>query len=138
MKDLILQLKEKGKTVVMCSHLLAEIEDVCDRVAILFEGELKLLGTVDELLESQGETQLRASSLPQDAIPEIEAVLARHGAKLEGGSHPKRTLEELFLDTVTVSTARPGQRHVDGASRPPATSESPTAPAAYATTKVSP
>ncbi|MBA3313378.1 MAG: ABC transporter ATP-binding protein [Planctomycetaceae bacterium] len=113
-KDLILQLKSEGKTVVMCSHLLAEIEDVCDRVAILYNGELKLLGTVDELLQSQGETQLRTTAIPQDAIREVEAVLARHGAKLEGVSHPKRTLEDLFLDTVSSSAARPGQRFVDG------------------------
>ena len=117
-KNLILQLKEKGKTVVMCSHLLAEIEDVCDRVAILFNGELKLLGTVDELLESQGETQLRATTIPPEAMQDIEAVLARYGSRLEGVSHPKRTLEDLFLDTVSVSAARPGQRFVDGTAPP--------------------
>lgn len=114
-KDLILQLKSEGKTVVMCSHLLAEIEDVCDRVAILYNGELKLLGTVDELLQSQGETQLRTTTVPPEAVKEIEAVLARHGAKLEGVSHPKRTLEDLFLDTVSASAARPGQRVLGGA-----------------------
>jgi len=119
-KDLILQLKSEGKTVVMCSHLLAEIEDVCDRVAILYNGELKLLGTVDELLQSQGETQLRATAIPQEAIAEVEAVLARHGAKLEGVSHPKRTLEDLFLDTVSASAARPGQRFLGGAAPAPA------------------
>jgi ABC-2 type transport system ATP-binding protein len=118
-KDLILQLKSEGKTVVMCSHLLAEIEDVCDRVAILYNGELKLLGTVDDLLQSQGETQLRATAIPQEAIKEVEAVLARHGARLEGVSHPKRTLEDLFLDTVSASAARPGQRFLEGAAPPP-------------------
>ena len=112
-KDLILHLKKQGKTVVMCSHLLAEIEDVCDRVAILFNGELKLLGTVDQLLESQGETQFRTTAVSPEAIQEIEAVLERHGAKLENVSHPKRTLEDLFLDTVSASAARPGQRFVE-------------------------
>lgn len=112
-KDLILHLKKQGKTVVMCSHLLAEIEDVCDRVAILFNGELKLLGTVDQLLESQGETQFRTTSVPPEAVKEIEAVLARHGAQLENVSHPKRTLEDLFLDTVSASAARPGQRFIE-------------------------
>lgn len=117
-KNLIRQLKERGKTVVMCSHLLAEIEDVCDRVAILFNGELKLLGTVDQLLESQGETQLRATSIPDEAIREVEEVLTRHGARLEGVTHPKRTLEDLFLDTVSASAARPGQRFLDGSTPP--------------------
>lgn len=112
-KDLILHLKKQGKTVVMCSHLLAEIEDVCDRVAILFNGELKLLGTVDQLLQSQGETQFRTTAVPPEAVQEIEAVLARHGGKLESVSHPKRTLEDLFLNTVSTSAARPGQRFVE-------------------------
>ena len=111
-KDLIAELKAQGKTVVMCSHLLAEIEDVCDRVAILYNGELKLLGTVDELLASQGETQLRTTALSPEAMSEVRDVLARHGATLEDVSHPKRTLEELFLHTVSVSAARPGQRFV--------------------------
>ena len=108
-KDLILSLKQQGKTVVMCSHLLAEIEDVCDRVAILYNGELKLLGTVDELLASQGETEIRTSALPPAAISEVQEVLKRHGATLEKVSHPKRTLEDLFLHTVSTSAARPGR-----------------------------
>ncbi|NCX87630.1 MAG: hypothetical protein EBX02_00725, partial [Betaproteobacteria bacterium] len=44
MKDLIIDLKKRGKTVIMCSHLLADVEDVCDRIAVLHQGELKELG----------------------------------------------------------------------------------------------
>lgn len=51
MKDLILDLKKQGKTVLMCSHLLGDVQDVCDRIAILYGGELKVLGRVDELLK---------------------------------------------------------------------------------------
>src|SRR5882672_1253068 len=51
MKDLILKLKEQGKTIVMCSHLLADVQDVCDRIAILYAGELKELGRVEDLLK---------------------------------------------------------------------------------------
>src|SRR5437016_7008791 len=47
MKDMILRLRDKGTTVVMCSHLLADVQDVCDRIAILHQGELKELGRVD-------------------------------------------------------------------------------------------
>ena len=50
MKDLILRLRDQGKTIVMCSHLLADVQDVCDRIAILHQGELKELGRVDSLL----------------------------------------------------------------------------------------
>jgi ABC-2 type transport system ATP-binding protein len=118
----------------MCSHLLAEIEDVCDRVAILYNGELKLLGTVDELLQSQGETQFRTTSVPPEAVKEVEAVLARHGARLEGVSHPKRTLEDLFLDTVSASAARPGQRFLSGAAPGPGGDGAGAREAAVATT----
>ena len=49
----------------MCSHLLADVQDVCDRIAILYGGELKVLGTVDELLQEQDETQLLTSQLDE-------------------------------------------------------------------------
>ena len=107
-KDLILSLKGQGKTVVMCSHLLAEIEDVCDRIAILSEGELKLIGTVDELLRSRGETQIVAPELSAEAQAEVEAVLARHQVRADV-TRPKKTLEDLFLRTVSESAARPGR-----------------------------
>src|SRR3990172_987014 len=48
MKDLIIKLREEGKTILMCSHLLADVQDVCDRIAILYQGELKEMGAVDE------------------------------------------------------------------------------------------
>ncbi len=75
MKDLILRLKAQGKTVVMCSHQLADVQDVCDRIAILYAGELKLLGKVDDLLQEHDETQLLTSSLSDSVVQEIEQVL---------------------------------------------------------------
>src|SRR5579862_2252188 len=74
MKDLILRLKQQGKTVVMCSHQLADVQDVCDRIAILYAGELKLLGKVDELLQEQNETQMLTSPLSDGAVKEIEQI----------------------------------------------------------------
>jgi ABC-2 type transport system ATP-binding protein len=114
MKDMILKLREQGKTVVMCSHLLADVQDVCDRIAILYGGELKVLGTVDELLQEQDETQLLTSRLSNEAIQEIEAVLAKHEANVVKVDHPKATLEDLFLRTVHESKTRPGRRFVPG------------------------
>src|SRR6187401_2571462 len=61
MKDLIIKLRDQGKTVVMCSHLLADVQDVCDRIAILHQGELKVLDRVDDLLRDQDVTLIRAS-----------------------------------------------------------------------------
>ena len=63
MKDLILKLRDEGKTVLMCSHLLADVQDVCDRVAILYQGELKEMGRVDSLLKVRDVTEIRAAGL---------------------------------------------------------------------------
>ena len=63
MKDLILSLKAQGKTVLMCSHLLADVQDVCDRIAILYQGELKELGRVDRLLTVQDVTEIQIKGL---------------------------------------------------------------------------
>jgi ABC-2 type transport system ATP-binding protein len=111
MKDLILKLREQGKTVVMCSHLLADVQDVCDRIAILYAGELKVMGRVDDLLTDQGVTELLTTRLSDTALKEVEAVLARHGAELKTVSHPTSTLEQLFLRTVKESEERPGRRY---------------------------
>jgi len=111
MKEMIIELKNQGKTVVMCSHLLADVQDVCDRIAILFQGELKVMGSVEELLISQGETQLLTTELNDSTIEEIKEVLARHKAELKSVDHPKATLEDIFLKTVHESIERPGRRY---------------------------
>lgn len=113
MKDLILRLKAEGKTVVMCSHLLADVQDVCDRIAILYGGELKVLNRVDELLKDQGITEIKAENLSPEAIKEIEEVIAKHKSKVLSVDHPQNSLEELFLKTVQDSVARPGTRNVN-------------------------
>jgi len=110
MKDLIIDLKERGKTVIMCSHLLADVEDVCDRIAVLHQGELKELGRVDELLKVTDITQIRSTGLPVEAYDEIRAVIERHGGtEVEIGS-PTTTLEDLFLEIVQDTESRPGRR----------------------------
>ena len=110
MKDLIIRLREEGKTVLMCSHLLADVQDVCDRIAILHQGELKELGRVDSLLTVQDVTQVQAEGLSDEAKEEIQAVIERHGGKLLSMENPTSTLEELFLSIVRDSEARPGRR----------------------------
>jgi ABC-2 type transport system ATP-binding protein len=114
MKDMILRLKGQGKTVVMCSHLLADVQDVCDRIAILHQGELKELGRVDDLLTVEDVTQIRARGLSQETINEIQSVIERNHGQLVSVEHPTTTLEELFLSIVRDSEARPGRRAVEG------------------------
>lgn len=110
MKDLILRLKSEGKTVLMCSHLLADVQDVCDRIAILYKGELKEMGRVDRLLTVRDVTQVRAQGLPEAAKEEIRQVIQRHGGQVLGIENPSSTLEELFLKIVRESEEHPGRR----------------------------
>ena len=110
MKDLILDLKKQGKTVLMCSHLLADVQDVCDRIAILHQGELKEYGRVDDLLKVRDVTEIRATGLTDDYKAELRAVIERHHGHLQRLDNPTTTLEELFLEIVQDAEARPGRR----------------------------
>lgn len=110
MKDLILELKAQGKTVIMSSHLLADVQDVCDRIGILHQGELKELGRVEDLLKITNETEIRATNLSNDAKQKIEQIISDDGGKLLFYGNPTTTLEELFLNIIEESEARPGKR----------------------------
>jgi ABC-2 type transport system ATP-binding protein len=114
MKDLIIDLKSRGKTVILSSHLLADVEDVCDRIAVLHQGELKELGRVEELLRVTDVTQIRAKGLSAAAADEIREVLRRHGGTDVEVGNPRTTLEDLFLDVVRDTEARPGRRARQG------------------------
>lgn len=109
MKDLILKLREQGKTVLMCSHRLDDVQDVCDRVAILHQGELKELGRVDSLLKLRDVTEVRVDHLSESALAEVRAVLDRHQVTYKV-DHPTSTLEDLFLNIVREAETRPGRR----------------------------
>ncbi|MCE9607442.1 MAG: ABC transporter ATP-binding protein [Planctomycetia bacterium] len=110
MKDLIVDLKRQGKTVLMCSHLLADVQDVCDRIAILHQGELKEIGRVDALLKVRDVTEIRATGLTEACKDELKAVIERHHGRLQRIDNPTTTLEELFLEIVQDAEARPGRR----------------------------
>jgi ABC-2 type transport system ATP-binding protein len=118
-KELIRELRERGKTIVLSGHLLADMQDICDRIAILHRGELKEVGQVADLLTVQDVTQIKARNLPEPALREVREVLERHGAELLAVDHPTTTLEELFLRIVRESDLHPGRRRV--AERVPAT-----------------
>lgn len=112
MKDLILALRDQGKTILLCSHQLADVQDVCDRIAILHQGELKELGRVADLLKVQDITEVHAAGLSDEAKAEIAEVIRRHGGDLKSIDNPTATMEDLFLNIVRESEARPGARRV--------------------------
>jgi ABC-2 type transport system ATP-binding protein len=108
MKDLIVRLRDQGKTILMCSHLLADVQDVCDRIAILHQGELKEMGAVENLLSVRDITQIQAKGLSDDAQEQIREIIANDKADLVSMENPTTTLEDLFLGIVRDSKARPG------------------------------
>ena len=116
MKDLIRVLKREGKTVIMCSHRLEDVQDICDRIAILHEGDLQSYGKVSDLLRDTMRVEMRASQLK--ITPELERdmreLLARHGGSLDSLGNPTTTLEDYFLRIVEESKARPGRRFLPG------------------------
>ena len=100
MKDLIVSLKDQGKTVLLCSHLLADVQDVCDRITILFRGKMQTLGSVKDLLQVKDVTQIEASGLTPQQIEETRLFMSRMGAGNAQITHPTTTLEELFVRVV--------------------------------------
>ena len=105
-KDLILMLKKRGKTVIVTSHLLSDIEDVCDRVVILYGGRIRAEGTLNELLTIQSTNRITTPNLPPAAMEKLLEVL-RSNLKDEEIKidHPRMSLEEFFLDVVNKAQA---------------------------------
>src|SRR5580698_4531240 len=105
MKDLILSLKAQGKTVLLCSHLLADVQDVCDRITILFRGRMQTLGEVRDLVQVKDVTQIQTRGMTGDQVGEIRTFLQRIGVNDTVVTHPTTTLEDLFIRIVRENTA---------------------------------
>ena len=105
-KDLILMLKKRGKTVIVTSHLLSDIEDVCDRVVILYGGRIRAEGTLNDLLTIQSTNRITTPNLPPAAMEKLLEVL-RSSLKDEEIKidHPRMSLEDFFLDVVNKAQA---------------------------------
>lgn len=105
MKDLILELAERGKTILLCSHLLADVEDVCDRIGILYGGRMQMEGPVDSLLKKTDETQILASGLSSSALEKIQSIIEAEKADCSITS-PMDKLEDFFIRTVAEAQRR--------------------------------
>jgi len=99
-KDLILTLAKRGKTVLLSSHLLADVEDVCDRVAILYNGQIQAMGSVKELLEEQNRYQISFADLPKESLEHLLEQVRRETGQPVELERPQRNLEQFFLDVI--------------------------------------
>ena len=100
-KDLITMLRERGKTIVICSHLLSDVEDICDRVMILYGGKIRATGALSDLLKVSTSNTITTPAL-SPAVTEKLLLILRENLKENEFQidHPKRTLEEFFLSVV--------------------------------------
>lgn len=101
-KDLILELAKRGKTVLLCSHLLADVEDICDRIAILYGGRIQTEGRVREMLRQTDKRQITAGSISDTAVEKIKQII--HSEKSDCVvSSPMDRLETFFIKTIATA-----------------------------------
>tara|TARA_B110000093_G_scaffold26406_1_gene25661 strand:- start:2917 stop:3807 length:891 start_codon:yes stop_codon:yes gene_type:complete len=98
--EIIRELKRRGKTVLLCSHLLAQIEGLCDRVAILHRGKLVREGRVDDLVQEKDVKSLVVEGLSAEGQAAVEKTIAEQGGKLCRVEKPRLSLDSLFLQEV--------------------------------------
>ena len=99
-KDLLIELGRRGTTILLSSHLLADVEDVCDRMVILYGGKIRKEGRTEDLLSDSKHTVIRTSRLDDDTVQQIEDVLQRRGIGIDSIEQPRQRLEELFMGIV--------------------------------------
>ncbi|MFA6100860.1 MAG: ABC transporter ATP-binding protein [Victivallaceae bacterium] len=100
-KDLILMLKKRGKTVLITSHLLSDVEDICDRVIILYGGKIRATGTLHELLTVTDANRITTPALNPAVTDKLISILREN---LSGDEftfdHPRKSLEQFFLEVI--------------------------------------
>lgn len=99
--ELMRRLKADGKTILVTSHLLAQIEEVCDRIAILERGRVVLEGATSEVLGGGSRQALIVDGLDADKANELRAWLAGRGVTLAGTEAVRTRLEKVFLERVS-------------------------------------
>ena len=103
-RDLIVQLKDKGVTVFLCSHLLEQVQEVCDHVGIIFNGKIVKAGPLEDLIAIEDQTEILIKDAGPRTLARIKAVIAdSENAKFVSMGKPRTTLERLFLDEAKKS-----------------------------------
>jgi ABC-2 type transport system ATP-binding protein len=105
-RNLILDLKRRGITVLLSSHLLAQAQEICDHVGILANGVLVREGRLDELIAIENQTEVVLENATDALIDDVEALAARSNAKVLARRRSTTTLESLFLDATKNDEAR--------------------------------
>ena len=99
-KDLMLALAQRGKTIILSSHLLADVEDVCDRISILYKGKVRAQGRVRELLREEHRVRIDTPSLPPETMTQVLSLIREKIGIEPDVDHPAMDLERFFLQVV--------------------------------------
>jgi len=99
-RDLIMDLKRRGITVLLSSHLLAQAQEICDRIGILADGVLVREGRLQDLIAIENQTELVIADASDELVREIESCIGRSNAKLLERRKSTTTLERLFLEST--------------------------------------
>ena len=100
-RDLILDLKKRGKTVLLTSHLLEQVQEICDRVGIMARGEMIREGSLDDLVRVKNQTEFVIENAPPELAAQIQNLVAQSPARLVATRQPERSLESVFLELTT-------------------------------------
>ena len=99
-RDLILDFKKRGITVLLCSHLLGQVQEICDRIGILHQGSLVREGRLDELISIENQTELILENASPALLAELQALITRANARVIEQRKPQTTLERYFLEVT--------------------------------------
>jgi ABC-2 type transport system ATP-binding protein len=113
-KDLIVALARRGKTVILSSHLLSDVEDVCDRVVIYYGGKVQAMGTLKNLLATPDSIRITTPALPRETMERVLALIRKDVTDDKVSiDTPTQNLERYFLDVV--QNARQAAAETSGA-----------------------
>jgi ABC-2 type transport system ATP-binding protein len=97
-------MKDRGITVLLCSHLLSQVQEICDRIGILNRGVLVREGKLEELISIENQTELILEGASPELLGKLEAVIRDSKARLLEQRRPQTTLERYFLEVTTDTT----------------------------------
>ena len=99
-RNLILDFKKRGITVLLCSHLLGQVQEICDRIGILHEGLMVREGRLADLISIESQTELILENASPELLAEIRATVERSKGRMIEERKPQTTLERYFLEVT--------------------------------------
>lgn len=99
-RDLIFELKRRGISVILSSHLLEQVQEVCDRIGIIFRGKMVRQGSLAELTSVEDQTEVLLRNATPEMLAAMQSLAAQHGVQWISAGHPRTTLERLFLEAT--------------------------------------